>query len=184
MGKQKEPLDAKQIARLTNEANKHPEDSDMRKAFYIFRYTGCHVSVLTNPDRKLREETTENGTDIDIVWQRPKKKGGWAYTRIAKHPRIGFNVSEFAAEIYQRKRKNTPKYFNRLMRTLGEEAGIPDVSPMSFRHSLCIELLDAGMQPHEVAHLLNVHPQTLAWYGRRTKKGMRDKLEMVGWLNK
>ena len=184
--KQKKPIDVEDLDTLERFAkNRFGENSDTYKSYMIFRYTGCHVSVLCESKRKLREEKGKDGK-ILIIWYRPKKKGEWARVQIIKHRNILFDINEFSKNLYKRKKKNNRLYWYRKMTQLGEKSGIklPDdepLSPNSLRHSLAIYLLNQGWTDTEVAQLLNVSRKTLAWYGRHTNKGINDKLEKAGW---
>jgi len=182
--KQKLPLDLEDLKELEKFAkNRIGEDSDTYKAFMIFRYTGCHVSVLVEKERKLHVEIDKDG-DSNIIWYRPKKKGEWARCVILKHPNIKFNIDKFVKEFQKRKRKNNRLYLYRLMENLGDKSAIElkePVSPNTLRHSLAIELLNKGWQDLEVAQLLNVSRKTLDWYGRHSNKGIKNKLKESGW---
>ena len=60
--KQKKPIEQDDLDTLERFAkNRFGENSDTYKAFMIFRYTGCHVSVLCEPKRKLHEEKDKEG---------------------------------------------------------------------------------------------------------------------------
>lgn len=180
MGTQKEPLDAKNLAKLENAAIGFGKDSDEYKVFMILRYTGMHISVLNTPKRELHEET-DRDDDILVVWKRPKKDGVWARTSILKHKNINFNVEKFGKEVQKRRRRSSRQYFYELIQRLGIEAGIPKMSPMSLRHSLAIELLDNGCKEGFVAQILNCSLSTLKWYGKYTDKGKKDRLKKMGW---
>lgn len=178
MGTQMLPHTAKQLVTLETKALNM--GGDHYKSFMLFRYTACHVSVLCDKTHDLRQEIDED-KDTVIAWQRPKKEGAYARTTILKHKNIDFDVSEYAMALYKRKRKNNRVYFWRKMKELGKEAGVPNVSPNSLRHSLAIELLNNNYHESTVAQILNVDRKTLKWYGRFTDKGIKDKLKADGW---
>ena len=174
------PHTAKELLALESKAASFGKDSDIYKVFMLFRYTGCHASVLATKAANLHEEIDEE-KDTIIVWNRPKKTGAAARTAILKHTRIELDVTEYAQCLYGRRSKNYREYFYRLMRKLGIAAEIPDVSPHSLRHSLAIELLNDGWSESTVAQLLNIDRKTLKWYGRYTDTGLKKKLKKKGW---
>ena len=183
--KQKLPIENQEDLELLERIakNRFGEESDAYKSFMIFRYTGCHVSVLINPKYELHEEKDEEG-DIIIIWQRPKKKGAWARTPILKHSNIDFDINKFATQVQKRKKKIKRLYWYRLMVELGEKSGIKlkePLSPNTLRHTLGVELLNKGWEEVQVAQLLNVSRKTLEWYARFTDKGMKAKLKKTGW---
>lgn len=180
MGTQKEPLDLKQLAKLENIAIGFGKDSDTYKVFMILRYTGMHVSGLNTSRSVLHEEKDSEGDTI-VVWKRPKKESILARTSILKHKNIDFDIEKFGKSIQNRRRKRSRQYFYEVVQRLGEEAGIPNISPMTLRHSLAIELLDNGCKEGFVAQILNCSVSTLKWYGKYTDKGKKDRLKKLGW---
>jgi len=182
MGKQKLPISKKECADIERELEKLKGTKHERifKAYLLFRYTGCHVSVITDKKYELREEMQEGY--LRVIWNRPKKKGDDAYTRIKKHRKIYFNVGEFAKQMQNAKGRNTRLYFYRKIEKYSRDAGVSGVSPNTFRHTLAVELLDEGWSEIEVAQLLNCTVKTLReWYGKKQQKDLDKKLEKLGW---
>lgn len=183
MGVQKLPLSRQQLAKLENVALAHGKDSDAYRIFMILRYTGCHASVLSDRTLNLHEEVDEEGNCF-IVWTRPKRGRNPASNRtsIPKSSRIRFDVGEFARNMYSRKRRRSRRYIWEVIKRLGEEAGIPSLSPLSLRHSLAVELLDEYGWPEVlVSQVLNVDRKTLKWYGRFTDKRIVDRFKSINW---
>ena len=179
MSVQKEPLTPKQLAELENKARSI--GGDTYKVFMILRYTGQHVSVINTGRFNLHEEIDEDGDTI-LVWYRPKKNGKIARTSIPKHKNIDFNVEKFGVEVQKRRNKRSRQYLYDLIRRLGIEAGIANISPMSFRHSLAIELLNNGASEIFVSQVLNCSRETLKWYGKYTDHGKIEQFRRMGWL--
>lgn len=182
MGTQKLPISKKENADIERELEKlkGTKDENVFKAYLLFRYTGCHVSVITNKKYELKEEKQEGY--LRVIWNRPKKKGQKAETKIVKHRKIYFNVTQFGKEIQSAKRKNTRLYFYRKIQEYSSNAGVSGVSPNTFRHTLAVYLLDAGWTEQEVAQLLNCSVKTLReWYGKKPQKVLDSKLENEGW---
>lgn len=182
MGKQKLPITERECRKIEDRLKllKDTKEENIYKAYLLFRYTGCHVSVITDKKYQLREKEFEGY--IRIVWNRPKKKRGKAYTSIKKHQKIYFNVTKFAKEIQNAKGKNSRLYFYRKIMDYSLDAGVSEVSPNTFRHTLAVELLNEGWSEIEVAQLLNCTVKTLReWYGKKPQKELDKKLEKLGW---
>lgn len=182
MGTQKLPISKKENADIEKELTKlkGTKEENVLKAYLLFRYTGCHVSVILKKKYELKEEMQEGF--LRVVWNRPKKEGQKAETKIVKHRKIYFNVHDFAKELRNAKRKNNRLYFYRKIQEYSAEAGVSGISPNTFRHTLAVELLDEGWTEQEVAQLLNCSVKTLReWYGKKPQKVLDKKLEDLGW---
>ena len=176
MSIEKLPLDEKQLAAFTDAAMKH---SDGEIAL-IMRFTGMHPAVMIDPARNLREETDDKDRAL-ISWDRPKKEGKDAFTSIMKSKNLNVDVNKFVADFQNRRRKKSRQYIHTLINKIGLAAGIPGVSPMTLRHSLCVELLNRGIPEVTVRQILNVSPKTMERYAKYTNRGKADLLERIGW---
>ncbi|MCK5608049.1 tyrosine-type recombinase/integrase [Candidatus Pacearchaeota archaeon] len=175
---EKRPLDEKQLARIINVATR--KGADAKKINLFLRYTGAHPSVLCEPRYNLREETNEYNK-LEIVWDRPKKEGKVARTSILKSQEIDFDVGEFAKELQRRKRKRSRQYIHDIVKRTAEEAGIPNISPMTYRHSLGVELLKKGVRRDSVQQILNCSDKVLRTYLKFVPKDLNEELENIGW---
>jgi len=135
-----------------------------------------HVSVLAEPEKyNLRVE------DNHIVWDRTKKQGRRAYTSVPISKNITFDVAEYVWDLRHRKRQRTRQYFHALVKRVGKEAGVPEASPMSFRHTLAVDLLDKGCSLLFVAQTLNCSRGVLDTYGKYSKERRKTVFERIGW---
>jgi integrase len=172
---EKSPLSESELARLENEARKSKD----WEAVVLMRWTGMHPSVIVEPRYGLREVDHEGRAVIE--WKRPKKQGKDAYTAILRSRRIDFDVNDYIAEFQARRRRRSRQYLHELVRKAGEDAGLPGVSPMSLRHSACVNMLERGVPETTVRQILNVSSRTMMRYSKYTKAGKVDALERVGW---
>lgn len=180
MGSEKKPLNVSQLGRIEKFARRTGVDSDTYKIFMVLRYTGMHISALLDKKYDLHENIDDKGRTY-ISWNRPKKSGATAYTSILKSSSIPFNVEEYAREIWKRRRRCTRQYAFYKMRDLGISAGIQDVSPHTFRHSLAVELLNKGLSAFKVCQIMNISRETLEKYGKFADEMKLDILESIGW---
>lgn len=190
---QKEPIErnitkikgkALEIGKGTDEKSK-----DIKKLFLLFRYTGMHPSVVFSydyvknkfVDSSLKEGMDDNGV-ITIEWNRPKKSGLKALTIMPKHPEIDFDVEEYYNRIRKRtsKYKKSRNYAHRLMKELGESVDVYGLSPLSFRHTLAVDLLRDKFPVSVVCEILNISPLTLKSYGKFVTEG-RNKMLIEHW---
>jgi len=148
---------------------------DTLKVFLFLRYTGCHPRVIMpfdyknggDKDFKLCKTIDENGRDA-FQWERPKKRGAKAHTTIPIHPNIDYDVIAFKQQIQKRKNKykRSTSYANRLIKNLGDKIDIFNLSPLSLRHTLAVELVKGGMREGVVCDTMNISRETLRTYAR------------------
>lgn len=163
---------------------------DTEKAFLLMRYTAAHPSVIgpydyekkKMTDRNLHEGMDERGRAV-IIWDRPKKEGVAAKTIILKHPAIKFDVKAFADEVRGRKSKykRSRQYFWWLISELGDKAGAI-ISPLSFRHTLAVEMVRGGVRQSIICDTLNVSPSTVRRYVKLQSWDRNDELERIWGL--
>lgn len=179
---EKPPIPKDKLAELEKAARNWGGDTE--RAFFLFRYTAMHPSVIgpydystgKTADRDLREEFDEKHRKI-IVWTRPKKKGIDGRTSILKHRYIYFDVKEYAEQVKARhsKYKRSRQYFWDLMRRLGSREGII-LSPNSFRHTLAVEMRRAKVPEPVICQSLNITRETLRKYDKFVEVDRNDEL--------
>jgi len=158
---QKMPLPEDKIAKIQNKAS-GMDDKNAVKIIKLLRYTGMHPVVIEKAKHKLREEKVEGKNKL--IWDRPKKVGRDARTSIVKHPDIDFNVDIWLEAFRSKKRKKSRHYIWSMCQKAGELAGIPDVAPLTFRHSLAVNLLKKGVGRDYVQQILNCSDKTMQTY--------------------
>lgn len=147
----------------------------------MLRHTGMHISVLAEPDRWCLRTDESDGKRV-IVWSRPKKSDVEGYTSIPIAKEITFDVDEYIAERKRRKKsRHTRQYYHALVKRIGALAGIPELSPMSFRHTIAVDLLERGAPEVLVMQILNCSRRTLATYGKYTQRHKQAFFERTGW---
>ena len=185
---EKPPIPPLKLAALERLAK--AKGGDTEKAYLLMRYTAAHPSVIgpydyvtkKMTDRDLHEDIDERKRAV-IIWDRPKKEGIDAKTIILKHPAIKFNVKDFADEVRSRrsKYKRSRHYFWWLISQLGDKAGIV-ISPLSFRHTLCCEMLLGGVRIPIICDTLNISPATVRKYAKLISTDRNDELERIWGL--
>jgi len=178
MSVEKEPLrDDKQFDKILEVATRLSDNA--RKIVLLLRYTGMHISVLCKPKYEL-QEVKRNG-DVYVVWKRTKKDGKEAHTEILKSKYIDFDIGEYAREVQGRKRKRSRQYFHALVRRIGLKAGLSDLSPMTFRHTLGIDMIERGVPRDAVRNILNCSERVLRTYLKYSKGRETNVLKKIGW---
>ena len=179
MNQTKEPLPQSALARIESQAKKDAPFDDW-KIFVLMRWCGMHPSVIVEPKYELREETLDDGR-IMVVWKRTKKTGRDAYTSIKKSENITFDINEYIKRFQKRKTRRSRVYIWSLIKRIAESVGYADVSPMSYRHSVGVELLSRGLQESEVQQLMNVSRETLNTYVKYANRNKANACERIGW---
>lgn len=174
MSIEKGPLTDKEFDKILQVATRTSEEN--LKVILLFRYTGMHVSVLAEPKKyNLRIDKDE------IVWDRPKKKGKVAYTSIPISKHIDFKLQEFIDDLKKRKRRGSRQYFYELVKECGEKAGIFNVSPMSLRHTIGVDMLNKGFDKFDVKQTLNCSEKVLQTYLKHSTQTRKEKFKRLGW---
>jgi integrase len=176
MSIEKEPLDRNTLAVIMDKSQSITD----YEILLLLRWTGCHPSVIVEKKYDLKETTNDDGKPI-IQWKRPKKEGKDAFTSIMKSREIKFDVNKFMEKFRNRRRKKSRQYIYELVKRASLSAGYSGVSPMTFRHSVCVDLLNRGIPEVVVMQILNVSPRTMRRYAKYTDKGKVSILERVGW---
>lgn len=171
----KEPLTDKQqevVIKAAKEMGEYEGFNTLHLTLFMLR-TGAHPSVLTNK-QKSSMKTTE---DDHIQWHRPKKKGGYAITRIKISKDLKPWIDDFILQEF-------PKYREWVWgfcKALGKKAGIPELSPMTFRHTFGCNLDEMGFTPSEIQSLMNCSLPVLMRYTKRQEREIDRKLEEMNW---
>lgn len=191
MSKEKEPLTDEEFDRVRQAAIRKDENGSKKKfpnkrgsgefgecevVVLLLRYTGMHVATLVKP--------TQYGLRVEeghIVWNRTKKTGKVAHTSIKINKNIEFDVQDFINDLKKRRSSCSRQYFYELVKDVGERAGVKDLSPMSFRHTFAVSLLDQGATIAFVQQCMNCSRKVLNTYLKYSKKRSKDMWEKIGW---
>jgi integrase len=135
-----------------------------RGMVYILQHTGCHVANLVATDKNRRLIMNSRG---DIRWRRVKNSKPLK----AKVPTGDREIVEKWLSTYPGKR--TTRAIRYKIETIGKRAGFPEISPMTFRSQRACDLLDEGMSPHQVKHLIGTSLATLEGHYAQLKADRR-----------
>lgn len=121
-----------------------------RGMIFILQHTGMHVSNLVSLDR---DDLNDQGW---ISWRRVKNRKPMR----SLIPKGDIMACQIWISSYGRNRRTT-RAIQYKIAAIGERAGYPGLSPMSFRAQYAITMLDDGQPPHEVKHMLGCSLDTL-----------------------
>lgn len=168
----KEPLEDGELDLLMARAAVEGGDTLMAASF--LRWSGMHVSVLAEPLRYDLRAYEENRTVI-LRWDRPKKEGRDAVITVF----LGRDVMhlpwrEWVEELRGRAGAKSPRRMSRqywygVIRALGESVGMSGLSPLSFRHTYAVWLLNQGASVYFLCHVMGINRRTAETYARYTK---------------
>lgn len=189
MGVEKEPLTENEFNRILREATKlsNEGNDEPRKILLMLRWTGMHVSVLSEPNKHNLHTETINGIRY-IVWYRPKKTDKKARTQVAIHKSINFDVDEYIEQLKRRRnatnrRKISRRYFYEKIKELGERAGVPGISPMSLRHTFGVGLATQGYPREYIKQKMNCSDRVLQTYLQYSTCTEEELLKKKGWID-
>jgi integrase len=171
----KEPLTPKQqeaVIKAAQDLGTFEGFNALHLTLFLLK-TGIHPSVLANK-QKSSLKTTE---DEHIQWSRPKKSGGYAITRVKISKDLKPWVYDFVLQEFPTYRE----WYWGFCKKLGKKAGIPELSPMSFRHTFGCNLDELGLAPSEIQALMNCSLPVLMRYTKRQERETDKKLEDSGW---
>ena len=190
---EKTPITEMQFQDLIQTALSHP-NPDAIKTILILRYTGMHISVLSDPYKSdvciLQEQDGEY-----ISWKRPKKQGrdSHTYIKISRHIKNAYNLSEWIEDLkFRRKKlersihpqgKNTRisrQYFFYLVRDVGEKSGIKNLSPLSLRHTFAVQGIKT-LGSELTRQKLNCSRKTFVTYSKYTMETEKEIYKNVNW---
>ena len=196
MGNTKAPVLREELPRILQAASEvdrewrgeryqtpHGEIGEAVATILILRYTGMHVSVLAEPeDHKLRVQDED---DVRcIAWVRTKKDPIEGHVSIPIASEITFDVAAYIEERKKRSRRkyqSSRQYYHALIKRVGRAAGMPDISPMTFRHTMAVDLLEQGAPEILVMQVLNCSKKVLKTYGKYTKRHKMAFFKRIGW---
>lgn len=121
----------------------------------ILSSTGMHVANLVGQHRGRKLVPPYLTGEGDLRWRRVK-------TNVPMSARIPVGDRDLVSwwlDRYVHKRSERAVQYR--LKEIGERAGFPDLSPMSFRVHYACKLLDEGMSPHKVKHQLGCSLEVL-----------------------
>lgn len=164
----KEPLMEDEFQRILSSC----ENEFEKQTILILRYTGMHISVICDKEDKHHLAIKGNF----IQWYRPKTSN---LVRIPLHPLI----KPFMKEYLDSDRVKYRNYYNRMITQIGLRAKIEGLSPMTFRHTFGVSLLDEGYTMTQVQRMMGVTDLTvITRYTQYSDKQMEAKWKDTGWI--
>ncbi len=140
-----------------------------KQTVLILRYTGMHISVLV----RANEEFIKGKY---IQWYRPKTGN---LVRIPIHPKL----KKFLKEYLKTNRPSYREYYWHLIKDIGKRSGLPELSPMTFRHTFGVSLLDEQYSMTQVQKMMGVtNLGVITRYTQYSDKQMEEKWKNTGWL--
>ena len=187
----KEPLTIEEQDILLTAAEKYgtyqrwegSEDKlDTYQAISFMLDTACHPSVLSNEKHQLR--TVKEKGKIYIEWNRPKKKGHDAFTRIRASKRLIPWVEEFVAQ----EKPGYRQFYNHMLRAVASSIKKPtrglepmNLSPLAIRHTFAVNMLNKGVDAEAVRQMMNCSRKTLEYYSKYRSDMLESKLDDIDW---
>lgn len=145
---------------------------DAHRTILLFLRTGIHPEVIA-----FRDKSRIHVEDDYLVWYRPKKKGSPAKIQLLIHSDIKDWVEEFINDDLP----DYTEFYWALFKVVGKKAKVPELSGMSFRHTMGVYLDEIGCSPYEISQILNCSIKVAQRYSKRTQKMIDDKLRGSGW---
>ena len=173
--KTKESLTGEQIRRILKAARTMGVESGVNiyRLIMVLLYTGMHPSVLTDLKKSRLKRVGDH-----LQWLRPKKTE-WVNMVVPIHHKLKPWIDEF---IYS----DIPQYrcwvWN-VVHRIGLMAGIPSLSPMSFRHTFGVMLDGMGFSPAMIRQLMGCSERVALRYCTRTKKQIDNMMYEQGWFD-
>lgn len=127
--------------------------------------TGMHPICLT-------EIGPANVVGDVLQWRRAKKARGTVCTR-----RLDEVLRLALAEFFRHPRLTRDGYY-KMVRKVGRAAGVRGLSPMTFRHTRAVRLLERGVRPEIVAGALGCSLSTLQRFYGVLDRGQIDALDL------
>lgn len=134
----------------------------------ILKETGMHAQSLVRLERG-------NAQHDKLRWERPKQqaKQRWLQCPMTKE-------LAFALEVFWRYPRRTRQGYWKMVRQVGKLAGIPDLAPMTFRHSRAVMLLRSGMPLLYVEAAMGASAQVIKLaYGELTPEQLLEAQRKV-----
>lgn len=183
----KEPLTDEEQRILIDSARKMGEfrytpgsrPIDAEKTVLFFLHTGAHPSVLADAKAGLHVE--RRGEKAWVVWNRPKKSGHEALTRVPASSKIAPWIDGFVKADRPRFRQ----LYNALLASLSNEKypglSMKNLSPLALRHTFGVNLIRRGVPDRTVQQLMNCDEKTLRFYAKFREEQIEEQLEEIGW---
>ena len=147
---------------------------DVYQLIMVFLYTGMHPWVLYNlKDSRLRR------IGDNLTWTRPKIVKYNNMITVPIHHKLKPWINEFIYTKFLQYRSWT--WY--IIKQVGLLAGIPDLSPMSLRHTFAAKLDDMGLTPAEIREILGCSERTVLRYTSRPQKQIENKMYATGWMD-
>lgn len=142
----------------------HCNTDEERLVLTVLGLTGIHVSCLS----ELTESNMQpSGDTFHLSWERPKT--GLAMSTILT-PESAEAIRPFLVLT-----KKAPITYWKMVRDIGNRAGFGGISPMTYRHLVCVRELDRGIPYPIVAQMLGTTIRTLERHYSKVK-GQRSML--------
>lgn len=162
----KEPLMENEFNKIIKSCSNEFE----KQTIMILRYTGMHISVLCQADKSYIKGKF-------IQWYRPKTG---RLVRIPIHPQIEPFLIDY---LDNKQRYRYRQYYNDMIKGIGNRAKINGLSPMTFRHTFGVSLLDQGYSMTQVQKMMGVtNLNVITRYTQYSDKQMEEKWKKTGWL--
>ena len=162
----KEPLMENEFNRILKACKNELE----KQTVMILRYTGMHISVLCRADKSYIKGKY-------LKWYRPKTG---ILVRIPIHPGIKPFLNDY---LESKERYHYRQYYNDMIKEIGKKAKIQGLSPMTFRHTFGVSLLDQGYSMPQVQKMMGVTDlNVITRYTQYSDKQMEEKWKKTGWL--
>jgi len=120
----------------------------------ILEHTGMHRWSL----RRLEPGSLRRvGTSWFLYWKAPKRQRKVRYLRARIPPGDAQKIQDWLVRCGGR----SEDWYYRVVRTIGERAGFPDVSPNTYRHQRIVNMIAKGTPINRVAHLVGATYDTI-----------------------
>lgn len=144
MGKTKFPILDKDFLNKMRGACKNKKE---RAVLMILALTGMHVSSLMKLTAK---NLIQKGRSYDLEWVRPKTAKTLSMNLSINVPDEDF---EAIKEFLESKKKSRQWYW-KMVRDIGKRADYDGISPMTFRHTRCIQMIRDDYPLLTIPHLM------------------------------
>lgn len=165
----KEPLTPEEEKRVLEACR----NSFEKQTVLVLLDTGIHVSLLP----LLTKDNVKGGR---ITWKRTKKKGADAIVSVP----ISKRISPFIEKYVQLEKPKDRWFYWDMVKKIGRRAGIDDLSPLSFRHTFGVRMLEMGLKIPEVQRYMGVSTiKTILRYTKYKDVMTEEKLKKSGWID-
>ena len=163
---------------------------DIYKTVLTLLDTGMHKSVMANPikyELVVKQYNLPMKKGLYIEWYRPKKSKIKGFTSIKASKQINIWIVDFISKlkpIYKNFFNEMCIHLQKLI--ISEYPNIDfyggnQLSPSTFRHTCCCNLLIKGMPEIMVGQVLNVDKKTLGFYANFVGGMINDVYNTIDW---